>query len=53
MSIEVISGIGIILIVAIWAAFYIYKRNRENNLMSIYLTSFPIFSLRLEYYLHS
>lgn len=31
MSIEVISGIGIILIVAIWAAFYIYKRNRENN----------------------
>ncbi|HRA74385.1 MAG TPA: hypothetical protein PLB11_16350 [Flavobacterium sp.] len=31
MSIEVLSGIGIILIVAIWAAFYIYKRNRENN----------------------
>jgi hypothetical protein len=31
MSIEVISGIGIILIVAIWAAFYIHKRNRENN----------------------
>ena len=31
MSIEVISGIGIILIVAIWAAFYIYKRNSENN----------------------
>lgn len=31
MSIEVIFGIGIILIVAIWAAFYIYKRNRENN----------------------
>ena len=31
MSIEVISGIGIILIVAIWAAFYIYKRNRDNN----------------------
>lgn len=31
MSIEVISGIGIILIVAIWAAYYIYKRNSENN----------------------
>lgn len=31
MSIEVVSGIGIILIVAIWAAFYIYKRKRENN----------------------
>jgi len=31
MSIEVISGIGIILIVAIWAAFYIYNRNKENN----------------------
>ena len=31
MSIEVILGIGIIIIVAIWAALYIYKRNRENN----------------------
>jgi hypothetical protein len=31
MSIEVIIGIGIILIVAIWAAIYIYNRNRENN----------------------
>lgn len=31
MSIEVILGIVIILIVAIWAAFYVYKRNRENN----------------------
>lgn len=31
MSIEVLSGIGIILIVAIWAAIYIFRRNKENN----------------------
>ena len=31
MSIEVISGIVIILIVAFWAAFYILKRTKENN----------------------
>lgn len=31
MSIEIIIGIAIILIVAIWAAYYISKRTRENN----------------------
>ncbi len=31
MSLEIIFGIGIILIVAIWAAFYINKRTKENN----------------------
>jgi hypothetical protein len=31
MSLEIIFGIGVILIVAIWAAFYIYKRTRDNN----------------------
>lgn len=31
MSFEIIFGIGIILIVAIWAANYINKRTKENN----------------------
>lgn len=31
MSFEIIFGIGIILIVAIWAAFYINKRTKENT----------------------
>jgi hypothetical protein len=31
MSIEIISGITIILIVAIWAGIYIRKRTKENN----------------------
>jgi methyl-accepting chemotaxis protein len=31
MSLEIIFGIGIILIVAIWAGIYINKRTKENN----------------------
>jgi ABC-type transporter Mla subunit MlaD len=31
MSIEIISGVGIISIFAIWASFYIHKRNKENT----------------------
>lgn len=31
MSFEIIFGIGIILIVAIWAAIYIKRRTKENN----------------------
>jgi methyl-accepting chemotaxis protein len=31
MSLEIIFGIGVILISAIWAAYYIYKRTNENN----------------------
>ncbi len=31
MSIEIIFGIGIILVVAIWAGIYISKRTKENN----------------------
>lgn len=31
MSFEIIFGIGVILIVAIWAAIYINKRTKENN----------------------
>jgi uncharacterized phage infection (PIP) family protein YhgE len=36
MSIEVLLGIGIILAAAIWAAYYIKKRNKENNNEHLY-----------------
>ncbi len=36
MSTEVLLGIGIILVAAIWAAFYIRKRSKENNNEHLY-----------------